>query len=44
MRTPSLFVCSTVGGTRYLSEWLAGIRLLEPSVIVIARDLSLIHI
>ena len=36
----SLFVCTTVGATRYLDEWLEGVKLLNPSIIVIARDLS----
>jgi len=36
----SLFICTTVGGTRYLDEWLKGVKLLKPSIIVIARDLD----
>jgi len=36
----SLFVCTTVGATRYLDEWLEGVKLLKPSIIAIARDLD----
>lgn len=34
------YVCSVVGGTRYLAEWLEAVKKLKPSKIVIARDLS----
>jgi hypothetical protein len=34
------YTCSTVGGTRYLKEWMQAIKKLNPHKIVIARDVS----
>lgn len=36
----SLFLCTTVGATRYLEEWLSSVAYLKPSVIVVARDID----
>lgn len=36
----SLYACTTIGGTRYLAEWLNGIKRLSPNIIVISRDTS----
>lgn len=36
----SLYVCTTIGGTRYLDEWCDGIKKLNPDIIAIARDMS----
>jgi hypothetical protein len=35
-----LYACTTVGGTRYLKEWVQAIKKLNPRKIVIARDVS----
>jgi len=34
----SLYVCTTVGCTRYLDEWLNAVSNLKPSIIAVARD------
>jgi hypothetical protein len=34
------YTCTTVGGTRYLKEWVQAIKKLNPHKIVIARDVS----
>jgi len=34
----SLYACTTVGGTRYLDEWLQSIKTLSPTVITVAQD------
>lgn len=34
----SLYVCTTIGCTRYLGEWLKAVSQLKPSAITVARD------
>jgi hypothetical protein len=35
-----IYVCTTIGTTRYIDEWLCSIRKINPYKIAIARDLS----
>ena len=34
------YICTVVGGTRYLEEWLQAVKKLNPSKIIIAKDVS----
>lgn len=36
----SLFIATTIGGTKYFDEWLASIINLKPSIIIVAKDID----